>query len=611
MREYNRTSEKQTTYNDIQNTDSVSFLNALKKETKDDNNLIYTANGAVVYKSIGNDLVDFFNSTSSLRGASTEEIKDAFEKAYIENPLLASKLAFQTGTIRGGKGERHIFNECMDWLGENHPFILNEMLPLIPEYTRWDYLTRQINNPDEKIANEALKIVLKQLKEDQKKLAEDKPISLLAKWLPSVVRKENKTKNGEKIPLTEKKQNDRRIVLAIQRALKLNNTEYRRMITPLRDKLNLMEKYLSEGKLNEVDLSTFTTHNWLRYGNTIAKKAPENLNNYLTAVEKGEAKLNATVLYPYEIEYRYKNIKRNEINPLYEIMWKMQPKYEGTKKILPIVDVSGSMTWEKLHNSNAEPLDVAISLGIYTSERLSGEFRDKFITFSSNPNFVDLSNCDSLQAKIQKTSSANVGGSTNIEKTFDLILNTAINNNLSQDELPDYLLIMSDMEFDVASNCNWLNDSYTYNKTLFNTIKEKYNAAGYEIPTLVFWNLNVNRTVVPEIDNERGLVLLSGFDINTLEMVMQGKFEKEAVNEITGEKEKVVLSPEEQLNVILSNKLYDSVEESFIKGHTMERNIETWIKGNSEKYINKEITSKKNIESNMKSKLKHFDYDER
>ena len=241
-------------------------------------------------------------------------------------------------------------------------------------------------------------------------------------------------------------------------------------------------------------------------------------------MEKGEAKINASVLYPHDIVDKYMSgsgywrTSLKAKDAALEELWKALPdKVEGCGNTIVVADGSGSMT-TTVGGTNVSALSVANALAIYFAERSSGEFKDIYITFSERPQLVDFSNCKSLHGKIQKALVHNEVADTNIEVVFDLILTTAIKNNMSQEDIPQNILIISDMEFNSA--CGYYNRP---TQKLFDVIAKKYAAAGYKLPRLVFWNVNSRTGTIPVKENDLGVALVSGFSTNICKMVMSGQ----------------------------------------------------------------------------------------
>ena len=525
------------------------FFKALK-DTDIKTRLAYTDNGALAYETSGSALTDFDFNTSSFRHADAETIVKDFEKIFYSDKDLAMRYLFYLGDIREGKGERHIFNEVLSNIAATNPELAKAVLPLIPKYGRWDEVVNLIDTP---IKDDVVMLIKNQIGDDLMAAKEGKELSLCAKWLPSI----NATKKD-----TIRKAN------ILCKALKMDKKTYRKTLSNLRDKLNIVEKALAEKnveKLVNMQEVLSSKQNY-KYKNALMRLMPEERKLYFEKVLKGEAKFNADALEPYEVYFRYRNEIGDRWNytvkPLksadlsYETMWKMLPnKVKEDNEVLVIRDGSGSMTTSIPGTNNGQILDVASALTVYFSEHSTGGFKDKFITFSSHPETVDLSGCKSLFDKIKLLGTYNDCSNTNLEKTFDLILETAKRNKMTQDKLPKNLLIVSDMQFDMATAHYdyWSRNGSDkgWNKTLFDSIREKYEAAGYEIPRLIFWNVAAQKTTIPEIKNDLGLVLLSGYSKNIMDMICENNFEIEIVNE-EGKKEVVQLSPEE----VLKNKIY-------------------------------------------------------
>ena len=210
-----------------------------------------------------------------------------------------------------------------------------------------------------------------------------------------------------------------------------------------------------------------------------------------------------------------------------EALWKSLPDtVNGCGNTIVVADGSGSMTTSV--SGKVSALDVANALAIYFAERSSGQFKDKYITFSERPQLVDLSRGKSLRDKIKIALSHDEVANTNIEAVFDLILDTAIENHMSQDDIPQNILIISDMEFDGCAVSNSYCRGYRranrgVDSRLFQIISQRYEDAGYKLPRLVFWNVNSRTGAIPVIENDLGVALVSGFSTNIVKMVMSGQ----------------------------------------------------------------------------------------
>ena len=371
------------------------FFKALK-DTDTETRLAYTDNGALAYETSGSALTDFDFNTSSFRHSDAETIVKDFEKIFYSDKDLAMRYLFYLGDIREGKGERHIFNEVLSNIAATNPELAKAVLPLIPKYGRWDEVVNLIDTP---IKDDVVMLIKNQIGDDLMAAKEEKELSLCAKWLPSI----NATKKD-----TIRKAN------ILCKALKMDKKTYRKTLSNLRDKLNIVEKALAEKnveKLVNMQEVLSSKQNY-KYKNALMRLMPEERKLYFEKVLKGEAKFNADVLEPYEVYFRYRNevgdrwsyttkpLKSADIS--YETMWKMLPnKVKEDNEVLVIRDGSGSMTTSIPGTNNGQILDVASALTVYFSEHSTGGFKDKFITFSSKPEAVDLSGCKSLFDKIK------------------------------------------------------------------------------------------------------------------------------------------------------------------------------------------------------------------
>ena len=282
-----------------------------------------------------------------------------------------------------------------------------------------------------------------------------------------------------------------------------------------------IEKRMSNGRWTEIEYSAVPSKAMLKYNSAFIRHDEEGFSKYLKDVKSGKKKINSSVTYPYEIVHSY-NIMRgyyvNHVDETLEELWKALPKKSFSGSTIVVADGSGSMT-STIGGTKVRALDVANALAIYCSEQLEGEFKDKYITFSNRPQFVNLSKYKNLQSKIVEALSHNEIADTNIEATFDLLLNTAIKHNVKQEEIPSNILVISDMEFNQATSC------YNVNDTLFDTIKHKWERAGYKLPRLIFWNVCSRTNTIPVSENEMGVALVSGFSQNILDMVMSNELD--------------------------------------------------------------------------------------
>ena len=531
----------------------MDFMNAVKQQNKtQDHNKILTTNGAIAYSSLLNHFVDFNYGISNERYMPKSILKSRFAKLYDQNPVLATKLLFKIGDVRQGDGERNIFKAGLEYLAEEHPYVATELLNLIPEYSRFDYAIELATSLNPYVAKEARNFVVNTIQQDldtlenNKKADKEGGLTLCAKWMPSI---------------QSKKAEDRKLALKLETALNpimsahgygTGHRAYRHILSDLRGELNIIEKRMSQKTMDELsvdDLSKLTSKQLLNNEAALKEKLGDKWDKYQEKVANGEAEMNSSVNTPADIvnKYTINSFRVNDYSQNLENLWNNlnDTMPDGVNAIV-IRDGSGSMT-SSIPNTSLRPLDIATALSIYMAEKLPGALKDKFITFSSKPEIVDMSNCNSLHDKLKLCYTYNDYSNTDIEATFDLLLDTIVANNMSQNDIPKNCVIVSDMEFDQGTyQYSFTSDDKKVDAVLFESIKEKWNNAGYEMPTLIYWNVNTDRNILPMMDAQKGVILASGYSTNNLDLILGGDFGEQYM--------------EEQLMTILSKERYDAVE---------------------------------------------------
>ncbi len=459
----------------------------------------FTENGAPTLKTSLSNLTDFFFLGGALRTRKEKDILDLFIRAYAEDNLLAVKMLFYFRDIRGGQGERRTFRICWKWLGDNAPNFVSLNLINVAEFGRFDDLFELM---DTKVEKNMMNYVSHIFKLDLAKLAKDKPISLLAKWMKS----EN----------TSSKES-RNIAKKLRWNLEMTSKEYRLNLTKLRKALNVVEVSMSSNNWLHIDYSKVSSRASLLYKDAFKKHDEKGYTAFLNRVEKGEDKINAGTLYPYEIVAKYNPVdvsgaysfygnRDTDIDPTVEALWKALPNYVGDsyEPAIVVADTSGSM--------HGDPMNVSISLAIYFAERNLGSFKDYFMTFSRNPAVQKLTG-ESLREKVTCLEKSEWGMNTDLEKVFEVILQTAQILNTNSEDMIKKIYIISDMEFDKATK--------NPNKTNFENIKLLYKTAGYNLPDIVFWNVNARQNQSPVEFDERGTMMVSGCSPSIFQYVMK------------------------------------------------------------------------------------------
>jgi hypothetical protein len=462
-------------------------------------NLCSTEKGALTNKSTLNHVLDWFGAGGALRQRQPQDIVNLFSRAYAQDPLAAMKILFYFRD-REGQGERRTFRILMNWLAQHYTDVARKNLEHVPFYGRFDDLYALVGTPLEK---DVFALFAKQLKTDLRSMRTGESVSLLAKWLKS----EN-TSSAESRALGRK----------TREALKLSPRRYRQTLSSLRNYIDVIEVKMCSDRWSDINFEKVPSKASLNYRKAFGKHDQERYAKYLESVKKGEAKINAGAVYPYEIfRALLKNGMYNTYTPTpqeilaADLQWKAMPNWmEGNDHLgMVIADCSGSMFM-----NNGLPIFVAVSLAIYFAERNVGPFKDLWMNFSEHPTFQRLVGSN-LFEKFQNMNKINWGGTTNLQSAFDMILSTAVRNHVAQKDMPTVLYIISDMEFDVACSRN--------DKTNFQVIREKYEKAGYELPRVVWWNVESRNDQFPIRADDTGTALVSGCSPSILKSLLSAK----------------------------------------------------------------------------------------
>ena len=492
----------------------MSFMNAILNELLDgDNNVSVTENGAIGYRTTGKSLLDINFAVASLRSASEQDIIRRFTNAFMEDSILAVKWLFFARDVRGGLGERRLFREAFKVIEDNMPEKVPALIHLIPEYGRFDDMWPLL---DTRFRQEVVSYVSMMLSSDMTNCTLGKPISLLAKWLPSANASSAQTIHYAKL---------------LREGLCMSEKNYRQMLSRLRRYLDVVEVKMSDKRWGDINYETVPSRANVIYNSAFLRNDEERRREFLSKLEKGEAKINSSVLYPHDIVHMYCSASGwgyslKSYDPAIEAMWKGLPDMvKDCGNTIVVADGSGSMN-VSVGSSGVRAIEVANALAIYFAEHSSGEFRDKYITFSEHPQLVDFSRAKSLRDKLTVAFHHCEVANTNVEAVFELILNTALNNKMKQEDIPANILIISDMEFDGCAVMNGPSGYYgrrMADANLFKQIDRKYRQHGYKLPRLVFWNVNSRTGTIPVRENDMGVALVSGFSVNICKMVMSGQ----------------------------------------------------------------------------------------
>ena len=462
-------------------------MNKFASEIKKIENLTTTENGAVALRSTGDAVLNLFSVIGALRQrACIDETRATrlFAEAYGEDPLLATKTLFYGRDIREGLGEREIFRLLLRYCAKYHPEAIKANLDLVGVYGRYDDLYSLVGTPLER---EMWQAMSRQFEEDRKNLAEGNVISLLAKWIKTPDASSPKTRE-----------------LGIKTAKKLGYSvyEFKRILRAMRKHLDIVERKMSAGKWDEITYSAVPSRAMMIYRNAFQRHDEKRFGEFINKALTGEEKINSGTLYPYDIVEKY--LYEGEKGDVLEAQWRQLPNYiESDQNIMIMADVSGSMS--------GRPMASAIGLAMYFAERNKGDFHNLFMTFSSNPEIVELQG-ETLSQKIDYIRRADWGMSTNLEAAFDLILDTAVKGNVPQAEMPKALIVVTDMEIDEGTNSSWL---------FYDEMKARFEEAGYQIPTVVFWNVESRHDTFHADADRKGVQLVSGHSTSTFKMLLK------------------------------------------------------------------------------------------
>lgn len=472
-----------------------------------------TENGAVALNTTSNALLDLFGTIGALRGADVNRINSMFAEAYKMDPLFATKIVFYARDIRAGLGERRIFREIIKYMAFYHPEALRPNLDLIGVYGRYDDLYSLIGTPLEDDMWGAMK---KQFEEDLKNLHEGNMISLLAKWI--------KTADASS-------ENTRKLGILTANKLGYPVYNFKRIVRAMRKKINVTESLMSQGKWDEIKYSEVPSRAMMIYRKAFMRHDGERYSEFINKAVKGEEKINSSTLYPYDLIEKifvngYSIRGHLKEDPVIEAQWRQLPNFveEGTNALV-IADTSGSMF--------GRPMNTSVGLAIYFAERNTGAYHNMWMSFSSNPH-IHILKGETLLQKIRNLDMSDWNNNTDLKAAFDLVLDIAEKNNVSPEEMPKSLIVISDMEIDHCGNREW---------TFYDKMASKYERHGYTIPNIIFWNVDSRHDVFHADSKRRGVQLCSGQSVTVFKQVMNC----------------VGMSPVEAMEHVINSERYEAI----------------------------------------------------
>jgi hypothetical protein len=421
-----------------------------------------TANGMKARKSTAKATVDLFYKIGASRG---KNITGDFTAAYVENSDVALRIAQWARDVRGGAGERQLFRDILVHLEKRDPDAALALLKKIPEVGRWDdifvFTTPALKSAAYTMLGDALRA----------------KNGLAAKWTP---------RKGQ-------------IAAEVRSFFGMTPKQYRKSLVAM---TTVVETQMCAGDWDNINFSHVPSVASRNYKKAFNRHTPA-FAEYVAKLVAGDktVKVNANAIYPHDvlkgIAHSYTKLDKTETDHVIA-QWDALPNYVGDASILPLVDVSGSMT-TSVPGSTVRCLDVAVSLGLYLADKNKGVFKDTFLTFSSKPQLVTLKG--NIVEKVDQMSKSNWEMSTNLHAAMSKILDVAVKGSVPESDMPKMLLILSDMQF---NQCARFDDS------AMEMIERKFADAGYTVPQIVFWNLNSSGNV-PVAADKTGAALVSGF----------------------------------------------------------------------------------------------------
>lgn len=469
-----------------------------------------TENGAVALNTTGDARLDLFGSIGSLRTADEMRIVMLFEEAYKVDPLFATKIAFYARDVRGGLGERRTFRMIMRYMAEYHPEALRPNLDLIGVFGRYDDLYCLIDTP---LEDDMWAVMKKQFEEDKENAVQGKAVSLLAKWIKTADASSESTRK-----------------LGIKTAIKLGYPvrNFKRIVRYLRKHIGVVESLMSAGRWDEIKYPEVPSRAMMIYRNAFMKHDEQRYRKFIDKAVTGDAKINSGTLYPYDLVEKIWGFWSNaHEDKTVEAQWRQLPNYvEAGTNALVIADTSGSMS--------GRPMATSIGLAIYFAERNVGAYHNMWMSFSDNPR-IHILKGNTLAQKINSLDKRDWGMNTDLRKAFELVLDIAKENHVPAEEIPKSLIVISDTEIDYCGNKEW---------TFYEHMSQKYRDAGYQIPNIIFWNVNSRHDVFHADSKRIGVQLCSGQSTTVFKQMLSC----------------VGMSPIEAMEKVINAERYDCIK---------------------------------------------------
>ena len=465
----------------------MKFAEAIRK------NAVYTRteNGAVALNTTKDARLDLFSTIGSLRTADKERITRLFSEAWHADPLFATKIAFYARDIRGGLGERQTFRTLLSFMAQYHPQALRPNLDLIGVYGRYDDLYCLIGTP---LENEMWAAMKKQFEEDRRNLKEGNAVSLLAKWIKTADASSQATRK-----------------LGILTAQKLGYSvyEFKRLVRAMRKQIDVVERLMSAGRWDEIRYSAVPSRAMMIYRNAFRRHDADRYGQFIQKAMSGKETVHSAALFPYDIVEKVMVMDgwgkcRVKEDPALEAQWRQLPDYvEAGTSALVIADTSGSMY--------GRPLATSVGLAVYFAERNRGLFHNVFMSFSGKSS-IHVLRGETLAQKIRSINMSDWMNNTNLRAAFEHVLQIAVNSHVPAEDMPKSLIVISDMEIDSCSDRDW---------TFYKMMARRYMECGYQIPNVIFWNVDSRHDIFHADKNRAGVQLVSGQSAAVFRQVMK------------------------------------------------------------------------------------------
>lgn len=461
-------------------------MNQLAVALDQDYNETRTFNDMKVRRSSQSALLDLFNAFGASRPSygyyskqDASPIVELFQKALDEDLDIAVRIALYGRDVRGGMGERKAFRDCLRQLAIHDSAVAMQVAGMVPLLGRYDDLMALFGTGAERTA---LRIWAKALRDGN---------ALAAKWAP-------REKSAHKAE-----------AMKLRQALGMSRSDYRKFLA---SRTEVVEQQMCANEWDKINYEHVPSVAAARYQKAFSTHDPEGYEKYRNSLEKGEAKINAGAVYPYDIVRSIGNGDSRVANK----QWEALPDYiESDKSFIPLVDVSGSMGC--VVSGSVTAMDIAISLGMYVAQRSKSEaFKNRLLTFETNPHWVDIAGLDASSA-YSKIVLAGWDMSTNFTEAYRKILEAAVKNNVPQEDMPEYLIVFSDMQFDSATR-GWRGESA--DNFVMDNIRQEFEAEGYRTPKMVFWNLNEYGRNSHAQSNDGDVALVSGFSPSMMKIIL-------------------------------------------------------------------------------------------